>query len=109
MACAAVNCTSCPPLNANTIDSNLQRVVIWHESIRAFARRLLPLRAFSSVFNAVPLQGTGEVVVPYPPLNTGGSTDFEAGAGYTGTPGITQQAKKVNVSQGVGASESISG
>ena len=82
-----------PILNANSVDTALKRVAILQESIRAFARRLLPLRALSSVFNGGTLQGTGQVVVPYFPLFATGSTTFVAATGYTGTASINQGAK----------------
>lgn len=62
--------------NTNTIDSNLKRQVIMQQGIRAFRRVLMPLSAFSTVFQNVALQGTDEVVVPYHALQTVASTDF---------------------------------
>ena len=59
----------------NQVDLALKRVAVLHETIRAFALRVLPLRLFSSVFSNVPLQGTDTVVIPYYPLQTVASSN----------------------------------
>ena len=69
-------------MNANTISAGLKRQVLLQEIMRAFARRLLPLKAFSSVFSGIPLQGTNVVEVPYFPLVSTASTDFVTANGY---------------------------
>lgn len=69
-------------LNANTIGAGIKRNVILQEVLRAFAIRVLPLRAFSTVYNAVKLEGTDIVGVPYFPLTSTASTDFVAANGY---------------------------
>ncbi len=69
-------------MNANTIGAGLKRQVLLQEIMRAFARRLLPLKAFSSVFSGIPLQGTNVVEVPYFPLVSTASTDFVTANGY---------------------------
>jgi|GEM_PF-460919 len=69
-------------LNANTIPAELQRNVTLQEVVRAFARILLPFRAFSTVFSNVPLLGTNKISVPYYPLVTAASTTFVAANGY---------------------------
>lgn len=69
-------------LNANTIGADLKRNVILQEVVRAFAIKLAPLRAFSTVFNAQRLEGTDKVAVPYFPLVGTASTDFVAANGY---------------------------
>ena len=66
----------------NTIATELQLVTILETVMRAFKRRLLPLVAFSTVFRNVQLQGTNEVAVPYYPLDTDASTDFDPNVGY---------------------------
>lgn len=71
-----------PVLNANTIGSDLQRTVILQEIIRAFALRILPLKAFFSQFEQIPLQGTDKITVPYFALVSTASTDFVAANGY---------------------------
>lgn len=91
-----------PFLNANSVDSGLKRTVILQDVIRAFAVSLMPLRAFSTVFNPVQLEGSGTVTVPYFALNTTSSTSFVAGTGYAGTPDIAVSKKAINVSQTAG-------
>lgn len=61
----------------NTIDANLKRSVILNEAMKAFKRRLIALGLFSTSFNNVPLEGTNEIVVPYYPLETSKSRDFD--------------------------------
>ena len=70
---------------ANTIDANLKRVLILNETVRDFARRVLPARLFATVFENVPLEGTDTVAVPYYPLQTAASSDFTDGDGTGGT------------------------
>lgn len=85
-------------LGAVTIPADLQRNVILQEIVTAFARRVLPLRAYSTVFRDVPLDGTNIVSVPYFPLVTAASTDWNASNGYVMADG-TQQAKTVTVNK----------
>jgi ATP-dependent Clp protease protease subunit len=66
----------------NTIDAALQRDVILQSVIVDFARRLLPLQAFSTVFQNVPLEGTNKVQVPFFDLDSGASTSFKGSDGY---------------------------
>jgi ATP-dependent Clp protease protease subunit len=66
----------------NTIDAALQRDVILQSVIVDFARRLLPLQAFSTVFQNVPLEGTNKVQVPFFDLDSGSSTSFKGSDGY---------------------------
>ena len=68
--------------NTNTIPSQLQRVAVSQEVVTALASRLLVLRAFSTVFSNVPLQGEDKIRVPYYPLQSTASTDWVAGNGY---------------------------
>jgi len=88
-------------LNATTvtIDSALQRVAILNETIRAFATRILPLRLFATAFQNVPLQGTDEVVVPYYPLQTAVSTDWNGATGYEFADTVTTSMKKITVNK----------
>jgi hypothetical protein len=77
-----------PVVNAaanNAIDASLKRVLILNETVRAFATRIAPLRAFASVFGDVPLQGTDQVTVRYYPLQAAASQDFTNGDGTGGT------------------------
>lgn len=84
--------------NTNTIDSELQRTVILSELLRAFATRLLPLRAFCSTFSNVPLEGTDKVAVPYFALQTAASTDWNATNGYV-TGDTAQSMKEVTINK----------
>lgn len=88
-----------PFLNANTIPSDLKRVVILQAVLRDFKRRIVPLGAFSTTFSNVPLQGTDEVVVPYFPLYTSASKDFVQNDGYVFDKNTTTSSKKVTVNK----------
>lgn len=83
--------------NTNTIDAALQRQIILQDLLRAFATRILPLRAFCSTFTNVPLEGTDKVEVPYFALQTVASTDWNAGNGYvTGDTASSSREITVN-------------
>ena len=69
----------------NSIDAALKRVLILQETVRDFAIRVLPLRLFSTVFSAVPLEGAATVEVPYYPLQAAASSDFTDGDGTAGS------------------------
>jgi len=83
----------------NTISSDLKRVAILQETIRAFAVRVLPLRLFSTVFSNVPLQGTDEIVVPYFPLRTDASSTFSQATGYVFAGTVNSSSKKITVNK----------
>lgn len=85
-------------LGAVTVPANLQRNVILQEVMTALARKLLPLTAFSTVFRDVPLEGTNVVTVPYFPLVTDASTDFNSANGYV-MGDSTQQEKPVTINK----------
>lgn len=68
--------------NTNTIDPELQRTVILGDLVRAYAKRILPLRAFCSNIGTIPLEGNDKVAVPYFDLQTAASTDWVAATGY---------------------------
>lgn len=85
-------------MNANTIGSGNKRQVILQEMIRPFARRILPLRAFSTVFSGIPLEGTNVVEIPYFPLVSTASTDFVAANGYV-MGDSTQNTKTITVNK----------
>lgn len=61
---------------ANTIPAGLKRAVILKEAMKAFKQRLISLGLFSTVLKNVPLEGTNEIEVPYYPLETSASKDF---------------------------------
>lgn len=86
-----------PLLNINTVATDLKRTVILQQMIRAFAIRVLPLQAFSTVFNGVRLEGTDKIAVPYFPLHTTASTDFVAANGYDTFQDTNSDAKVITV------------
>lgn len=86
-----------PVLNTNTVSTDLKRTVILQQSIRAFARRILMLTAFSTRLNGVKLEGTDKVAVPYFALDTTASTDFVAANGYDTFGNTNSDAKTVTI------------
>jgi hypothetical protein len=88
-----------PVLNAavNTVDAALKRVLVLQETIRAFATRIAPVRAFASVFSNVPLQGTDELAVRYYPLQAAASSDFNPANGYVFDQATTTGKAKITV------------
>lgn len=66
----------------NTIDSTLQIDAVLNATVADFARRLLPLNAFSTAFHNIPLLGSNKVQVPYYALDSGASTSFKHADGY---------------------------
>ena len=70
------------PAPQNIVPSGLQRDVILPLMLRAFRRRILPLKAFSTRFNSVPLQGTNELNVPFFPLDRTASRNFHTDGKY---------------------------
>ena len=61
----------------NAIDSDLQLDTILDAALEAFKTVILPLRAFSTVFNDVVLNGTDKVNVPFYPLAGSASRDYK--------------------------------
>lgn len=70
-------------VSTNTIDSGLQRTVWLNDVLRDFVRILAPMKAFSTVFSDVPIEGAGTVDVPFYALDTTAATSFVEGTGYT--------------------------
>jgi hypothetical protein len=90
-------------MNANTIDAGLQRQVILQDVvIRDFARRVISLNMFSTVFRDVPLQGLDTVEVPYYDLDTSASTPFVSGTGYTTVGNTTSSKREIQIGEGTG-------
>lgn len=76
--------------NANTMSADLLRQLILSEVMRAFKRKFMDLRIFSTKFENVPLEGNDFVKVPYYPLVTTASTEFNYANGYvTGASAVT--------------------
>lgn len=84
---------------ANTVSTDLKRVLIMNEILRDYKRNILSAQAFSTVFSDVPLQGTDEVVVPYYANFTTASTDFVSGTGYTTASNTSDSSKKITVNK----------
>lgn len=84
--------------NTNTIDADLQRTVILQDMVREYAKRILPLSAFSTGYYNVPLEGTDKVTVPFFPLQTNASTDWVAGTGYV-AGNTTQNTRTVTINR----------
>jgi hypothetical protein len=64
-------------LRENTVDAALNLNTILDFTLRAFKRAVIPLTAFATVFRDVQLMGTDKVEVPYYPLATAASKDFD--------------------------------
>lgn len=82
-----------------TIANALKRDHLLDIAMRAFKKRLLPLRAFSTAFQDVPLEGTNKVVVPYYPLASGASSDWAANTGYAIAQNQSLSSKEVTVNR----------
>lgn len=87
-----------PVWNTNTIPAELKRQAILQEIMRAFANRLIALRAFSTVHVNVPLEGTDKVNVPFYPLETAASTVWNGANGYVMGNSTTEQ-REVTINQ----------
>jgi hypothetical protein len=81
----------------NVIPAALKRDVILNNALRAFKRRVLPVMAFATAMRNVPLQGTNKILVPYYPLATAASTDFNGT--YTVGNDSEVQTKEVTVNK----------
>jgi hypothetical protein len=64
-------------LRANTVDSELNLNTILDSALRAFKAAVIPLTAFATIFRDVVLKGTNKVEVPYFPLVSAASKDFD--------------------------------
>jgi hypothetical protein len=60
----------------NTISAGLKRDIIIESALTAFTEAIAPLALFSTQFDDLSLQGTDIVQVPYYPLETAASQDF---------------------------------
>lgn len=83
--------------STNTVSSALKLNVILDQSVRAFAIKTLVLSAFSAVFEGVRLAGTDKVSVPYFPLVTTASVDFNPANGYDTHHDSSSDAKEITV------------
>jgi hypothetical protein len=85
---------------AAIIDSNLKRQAVLSEIVRALKPRLSMIRAFAYKVSETPvrLEGTNVVAVPYIPLESAASTDWNAANGYVAGDG-TVSAKPITVNK----------
>lgn len=81
----------------NTVATELKRSVILQTIVRDFARRVLPLNAFSTAFFNVPLEGTDKVEVPYYDLDTTATRTWVAGTGYSVVGTTTTDKREISV------------
>lgn len=90
--------------DTNDIVSNLNLTEILDSAIEVFARALLPLRLFCTVFQNVSLKGDGTVTVPYYPLQGITSKDFSGSNGYLFNSGAGSKtdSRQIGVSQAAG-------
>ena len=84
---------------SNAIDSGLKRAAILKEVAREFARIALPLKAFTSVFSNVPLQGDDTVKIPFYPLTSAANStyDYTTTDGYTHAQGTVTNVKTITI------------
>src|ERR1041385_355649 len=76
----------------NNIDAALKRAAILQTVVTDFARRLLPLQAFATVFSDVPLQGLDTIEIPFYDLDGTASTSWNGAVGYVA--GTTTTGKR---------------
>lgn len=82
-----------------TIPSELKRDVLLRTAMRAFKNRILPIMAFARKFESIPLEGTDKIRVPYFPLASGATTNFNPANGYDTVNSQTLQTKEVTVNK----------
>lgn len=83
----------------NTIAADLKRVEVLQFTLRAFAKRVAPMRMFSTSFQNTPLAGTDEVVVPYYALQSAASSDFVQANGYVFAGSTNSSGKKITLNK----------
>lgn len=84
-------------LYANTIDSKLQLNLVLDSAMDAFKHALSPLALFSTAFYDEPLQGTDKIEIPYYPLETAASKDFDGT--YVFNVGTDTQVKELTINK----------
>jgi hypothetical protein len=84
---------------AITVPSALKRDVLLRQGMRAFKNRILPVMAFARKFESVPLEGTNKVTVPYFPLASGASSDWNPATGYVIGQNQALQTKEVTINK----------
>lgn len=86
-----------PTCHVNTIDSDLQLDLVLDSAMTAFKQMLAPLALFATAFYDVPLKGTDIVEVPYYPLETAASKDFNGS--YVFDKGTDTQSKSLTINE----------
>jgi hypothetical protein len=81
---------------ATTISSELKLNVVLDSALVALREALLPLNSFSTVFNSVPLQGTDKIAVPFFPLATDATSDFNGTYSFSDSNAINSREITVN-------------
>ena len=81
---------------ATTISSDLKLNVVLDSALVALRESLLPITAFSTVFNSVPLQGTDKISVPFFPLATDATSDFNGTYAFNDSNAINSREVTVN-------------
>lgn len=72
-------------LGDNVLPSGLNLDVVLDSALVAFRETILPVTAFATVFRDVILRGTNKISVPYFPLATSASRDFDGTYVFDGT------------------------
>lgn len=86
--------------SVNTIDPVFKRDAVLQLVIQDFARRLIPLNLFSTVFQNVPLLGTNKVEVGFLDLDTVETISWDPAVGYTNPGGTVLDKREVEVGTG---------
>ncbi len=86
-----------PSMRENAIDSDLQLDVVLESAMEAFKEALTPLALFCIAFQDVALKGTNKMQVPYYPLETAASKDYDGS--YKFDVGTDTQAKEVTINK----------
>lgn len=81
---------------ATTIASDLKLNVILDSALIALRESLLPLNSFTTVFNNVPLQGTNKIAIPFFPLATDATADFNGTYSFSDSNTINSREVTVN-------------
>ena len=81
---------------ATTISSELKLNVVLDNALVALRESLLPLNSFSRVFSGVPLQGTDKISVPFFPLATDATSDFNGTYSFGDSNAINSREVTIN-------------
>lgn len=82
---------------ANTIAAGLKLDLILDSAMTAFKQTLMPLAMIATAFYDMPLEGTNKALVPYYPIETAASKDFNGA--YVFDKGTDTQTKEVTVNK----------